>query len=140
VWRVESLRPQVTEPVQLGELKGRAAHWRDLVESDDAGVQTLARFADGHPAVLKHQRMHYLAAIFDADFTAGYFEQVAAAAGLAPQRLADGLRLQRRGGLTFALNYADAAVTLPQAAGADFIVGGPELPPQGVAIYRGAQE
>ncbi|KAF1041663.1 MAG: Beta-galactosidase [Herbaspirillum frisingense] len=134
VWRVESLRPNVTEAVQLDGQHGRAAHWRDLIEGE--GIDILAAFGDGHPAIVRHQRVHYLASIFDADFTAGVFAQIARAAGLAPQHLPEGLRLQRRGGLVFALNYADAPLTLPDADGADFIVGGPELAPQGVAIYR----
>lgn len=136
VWRVESLRPNVSEAVQLGALQGQATRWRDLIEADGDGLDTVASFADGHPAIVRHQQAHYLAAMFDNDLTIDYFAQVARTAGLAPQRLPEGLRLQRRGGLVFALNYSNASIALPQVDGADFIVGGAELAPQGVAIYR----
>jgi beta-galactosidase len=139
VWRAESLRPNVSEPVRLGKQQGHATHWRDLIEIGD-GVETLAEFGDAHPAVVRHGRVHYLAAIFDAGLTQSLFEQIARAAGLQVQRLPDTLRLQRRSGLTFAFNYADTAVALPAAAGASFIVGQADVPPQGVAIYRPAQQ
>ncbi len=66
VWRVESLRPNVSEAVDasalgLGQLD--AVHWRDLIQAD-ARVEILARYADGHPAVLRHGKLHYCASIF----------------------------------------------------------------------------
>jgi beta-galactosidase len=137
VWRVESLRPNVSETVQLGQQQGQAHHWRDLLELD-AGVETLARFADGHPAIVSYGRVHYLASVFDAEFTRDYVERVAQAAGLAPQRLPDSLRISRRGGLTFAFNYATSSCAAPAADGASFVVGAAQVAPQGVAIYREA--
>jgi beta-galactosidase len=137
VWRVESLRPNVSEPVQMGLQQGQAHHWRDLLELD-AGVETVARFADGHPAIVSHQRVHYLASVFDDGFMRDYVERVAQAAGLAPQRLPDSLRISRRGGLTFAFNYAATSCAAPAAAGASFVVGAPQVEAQGVAIYREA--
>ncbi len=139
VWRVESMRPNVSEPVQCGDQSGQAHHWRDLIETD-AGVDTVATFGDGHPAILRYQRVHYLASVFDAGLTRDYFEQVACSAGLNPQRLPETLRLNRRGGLTFAFNYADAPCAVPHANGASFLVGAAELAPQGVAIYRQAEQ
>ncbi|MCP1575628.1 beta-galactosidase GanA [Herbaspirillum rubrisubalbicans] len=139
VWRVESMRPNVSEAVQFGTAPGQARYWRDLIEADGEGLQTIARFGDGHPAIVQKERAHYLASIFDADLTSRYFEQVARAAGLAPQRLPEGLRLQQRGGLQFAFNYSDAPITLPHSEGAQFLVGQAALEPQGVAIYRSQQ-
>jgi len=139
VWRVESLRPNVTEPVQFGAHSGQGAHWRDLIEADGEGLQTLAQFGDGHPAIVRKDRTHYLAGIFDDALTSACFEQLARDAGLAPQRLPEGLRLQERSGLCFAFNYSDAPITLPQAQGAQFLIGQAQLEPQGVAVYRTGQ-
>ncbi len=136
VWRVESMRPNVSETVRFGTEEGQARYWRDLIEADGDGLQTIATFGDGHPAIVQKERAHYLAGIFDAGLTTRYFEQVARAAGLAPQRLPEGLRLQQRGGLQFAFNYSDAPIALPHADGAQFLVGQAALEPQGVAIYR----
>lgn len=135
VWRVESMRPNVSEPVQLGYRQGSAQHWRDFIEAEE-GVETVASFADGHAAIVRYQRMHYLAGVFDAEFTRDYFEQVARVAGLRPEPLPDTLRINRRGGLTFAFNYATQSCQVPHAAGARFIVGEAQLAPQGVAIYQ----
>jgi beta-galactosidase len=57
VWRVESMRPNVTEAVDGG---GESRHWRDFIECGE-GVQVQARFADGHPAVVSHGSITYLA-------------------------------------------------------------------------------
>ncbi|WP_348250855.1 hypothetical protein, partial [Salmonella enterica] len=71
VWRVESLRPNVTERIDGAlrdgsPLSGDARHWRDLVElHDDARSVVHARFADGHPAWVSHGAFHYWAALFD---------------------------------------------------------------------------
>jgi len=135
VWRVESLRPNVAESVAGGGLHGQAYQWRDLIEAG-AGVVTVAAFGDGHPAIVQAHCLHYLASVFDADFTRDYFERVAHAAGLTPERLAPGLRISRRSGLCFAFNYGNQACAVPHSAQAQFIVGASSLAAQDVAIYR----
>ena len=140
VWRVESLRPNVTVAVthgaQAGSTPAGHAHiWRDLVEAGE-GTEVVAAFEDGHPAILRHQRMHYLAGVFDQDFTRDYLHGVAAAAGLGPQRLPDTVRVSRRGDLNYVFNYGPAAIVAPGAQGAEFVVGSASVPPQGVAVLR----
>src|SRR5450830_26068 len=135
VWRVESIRPNVNEPVAWADRQGWAQQWRDLIEAGE-GVETIASFGDGHGAIVKYERVHYLTSIFDPDFTRDYFEQVARAAGLASQRLPDTLRLSHRDGLCFAFNYGNQACAVPHSAQAQFIVGASSLAAQDVAIYR----
>jgi beta-galactosidase len=129
------MRPDMMEPVECGAQHGKAYHWRDLIEAGD-GVKVIASFGDGHPAIVQYDRLHYLASVFDADFTCGYFERAALAAGLAPERLPDTLRISRRGGLTFAFNYGNQSCVVPHGEHAEFIVGASPLAAQGVAIYR----
>lgn len=94
VWRVESLRPNVTEQIDGtlrdgAPLAGNARHWRDFVElHDDTHSVVRARFADGHPACVSHGMLHYWAALFDDATTVRLFADVAAEAGLAPARSA----------------------------------------------------
>ncbi|WP_442782219.1 beta-galactosidase [Collimonas fungivorans] len=135
VWRVESMRPNISEPVECGGRHGKAYHWRDLIEAGD-NVKVIAAFGDGHPAIVQHERVHYLAGVFDADFTCDYFERTALAAGLAPERLPETLRISHRGGLTFAFNYGSQSCVVPHGEHAEFIVGASPLAAQGVAIYR----
>ena len=130
VWRVESMRPNVTEKV--GQ-RGEARQWRDLIETSH-GVQIEATFADGHPAIVRNGSVLYLASLFDETLTQDIFLNVAKAAGLDAAPLPEGIRVSRRGGLTYVFNYNATPYTVPAAA--SFIVGQEEVEPQGVAIYR----
>lgn len=130
VWRVESMRPNVTEAVDGG---GESRHWRDFIECGE-GVQVQARFADGHPAVVSHGSITYLASLFDDAYTQQVFERIAGAAGLAPRRLPEGVRVSRRGPLTYVFNYGVTPYRIEEAA--RFVAGQQDVPPQGVSIYR----
>jgi beta-galactosidase len=130
VWRVESMRPNVTEKV---DQRGEARHWRDFIETGD-GALIEATFADGHPAIVRSGSVLYLASLFDETLTQEIFLGVAKAAGLEAAPLPDGIRISRRGGLTYVFNYNATPYRIPAAA--SFIVGQEEVEPQGVAIYR----
>jgi beta-galactosidase len=130
VWRVESMRPNVSEKV--GQ-RGEARHWRDFIETSN-GVKIEATFADGHPAIVRNGSVLYLASFFDETLTRDIFLDVAKAAGLDAGPLAEGIRISRRGGLTYVFNYNATPYKIPAAA--SFIVGHEEVEPQGVAIYR----
>jgi beta-galactosidase len=130
VWRVESMRPNVTEKV---DQRGEARHWRDFIEASN-GVQVEASFADGHPAIVRSGSVRYLASLFDETLTQEIFLNVAKAAGLNAAPLPEGIRISRRGGLTYVFNYNATPYRIPAAV--SFIVGQDEVEPQGVAIYR----
>ncbi|SOE94804.1 beta-galactosidase [Burkholderia sp. D7] len=130
VWRVESMRPNVTEKV---DQRGEARHWRDFIETSN-GVQVEATFADGHPTIVRSGSVLYLASLFDETLTQDIFLNVAKAAGLDAAPLPEGIRISRRGGLTYVFNYNATPYRIPAAA--SFIVGQEEVEPQGVAIYR----
>ncbi|HVE08820.1 MAG TPA: beta-galactosidase [Paraburkholderia sp.] len=137
VWRVESLRPNVTESVRVdAALEGQARCWRDLVEIGDSVVDVRARFADGHPAYLRHGSVHYFASVFDAQLTEQLFARIAQEAGLAPRALGDSIRVSRRGALTYVFNYGAQAHTIEGVDAAAFVIGAREVEPQGVAAYR----
>jgi beta-galactosidase len=143
VWRVESLRPNVTEPVRLAGSAslddGYGRHWRDLLETKTAGNDALeirGRFADGHPAYVRSGATHYFASLFDDALTTRLFAGIAREAGLEATVLGDGVRISRRGGLTYVLNYGEQVHTLADIADAAFVVGSREIQPQGVAVYR----
>jgi beta-galactosidase len=130
VWRVESMRPNVTEKVSQ---RGEARHWRDFIETSD-GVQIEATFADGHPAIVRSGSVLYLASLFDETLTQDIFLNVAKSAGLNADPLPEGIRISRRGGLTYVFNYNATPYKIPAAA--SFIVGHEEVEPQGVTIYK----
>jgi beta-galactosidase len=148
VWRVESLRPNVSEPVRFDAgaaiREGSARHWRDLIElgahtgeNEWAVPEVRATFADGHPAWVNSGTIHYLASLFDEATTQALFERVAQEAGLAPTPLGDAVRVSRRGGLTWVFNYGPGTHTLAADIADDAIViGSRTIEPQGVAAYR----
>ncbi|MEC5159531.1 MULTISPECIES: beta-galactosidase [unclassified Janthinobacterium] len=137
VWRVESLRPNVAMAVAVagGAVAGSAGMWRDLVEPG-GGTEVAATFEDGHPAIVRHAGLHYLAGAFDAAFTQSYFGAVARAAGLDTLDLPETLRISRRGDLSYVFNYGDTAAPAPLGQGAEYVIGGASVPPQGVSVYR----
>jgi beta-galactosidase len=138
VLRVESLRPGLRVDIEAGDgVIGQALRWRDIVEPGPA-VQVVARFADGTPALLRHAALRYVCAELEPRLLCDWLEQAAADAGLATRRLPEALRLRRRGQLQFAFNYGSQPLTLPFEPGAEWLLGGRELPAAGVAAWASA--
>ena len=50
--------------------------------------------------------------------------------------LGDGVRVSRRGALTYVFNYGDETHTLTGVADDAFVFGSHAIEPQGVAVYR----
>jgi beta-galactosidase len=59
-----------------------------------------------------------------------------AEAGIAITPLTLTLRLRRRGDLTFAFNLADTPAKAPAPEEARFVIGGADIAPFGVAVWR----
>ncbi|QGZ66816.1 beta-galactosidase [Paraburkholderia acidisoli] len=157
VWRVESMRPNVTEPVRFdadgvaddkraanGTHEGHARHWRDLIElgahtahGDYVVPEVRATFGDGHPAYVKSGATHYFASLFDDATTEALFARIAREAGLAPRALGDAVRTSRRGGITWVFNYGPREHVVPADIPDEaFVIGARTIEPQGVAAYR----
>jgi beta-galactosidase len=132
VARVESLRPG---HVEAGTHPVR--RWLEHLESD---LAPRAETAAGVGIWYHHERAHYLAAWPSESLLRAVLEDVGAAAGLALLDLPDDLRVRRRGDLVFAINYGperiDVGAHCPDAASADFALGGRSLDPAGVAAWR----
>lgn len=133
VLRVESLRPGTPLPVTTaaGVFAGDA--WREEIETD---ALVLGQFDDGGPAWLRSCRCDYLACSPDAALLDVVLADAADRAGLAAALLAEGVRVSRRGDLVLAVNYAPELRLAPAPDDAVFLVGGRELPPAGVSIWR----
>ncbi|KFL51957.1 beta-galactosidase [Burkholderia pyrrocinia] len=134
--QVESLRPSLAPRVAFDGVEGHAVKWRDHVDTDAAaGVDVLAAFDDGVPALVRRAHVTMATACFDRALLRAIVGRCARDAGLPVAALPDGLRLRRRGRVVFALNYGDAPCTLPAPAGARFVLGGPELGAVDVAAW-----
>jgi beta-galactosidase len=134
VLRVESLRPGSALPLRWAGRRHTATRWREFVQPG-AGTQVLSRFEDGHPALLQQGRTQYWAARVESALEQAWLARAARAAGLAPVVLPEGIRLRRRGELLFAFNYNPVPHRL-HVPRAQWLLGGPTLPPHGVAIAR----
>ena len=130
ITQVASLRPGLRHRV-TGAVAGAVERWREWVETD---AEVLARFPDGGPALVRAGRAHYLAgwpdtALLDATMRL-------ALAGLATRDLPPGVRLRRRGDWPFASHYGPEPWTAPEPDPARYRLGGPLVPPQGLACWR----
>jgi len=134
VVEVESLRPSLRPTLRLDGVEGEAVRWREHVQP---GVETevVARFDDGVPALLRCNRVTYMAACFDRAALGAAMAKCVRDAGIDTTRLPEGLRLRRRGALRFAVNYGDREQRVPARAGARFVLGGPVVGPIDVAAW-----
>jgi beta-galactosidase len=130
VAEVGSLPPGLTTAVS-GRLAGKVERWREHVESM---AEIVARFADGKPAVIAGGKHVYVAGWPDAALRSALFAWAAKTAGLSTLDLPEGVRIRRRGDLTFAFNYGDVPWTPPVSRG--FLLGGPNVDPQDVAAWE----
>jgi beta-galactosidase len=108
--------------------------WRERIEAG-AGVEIAARFDDGDPAWLVGGTRHYLGGWPDAELMGAVIAKLAARAGLSTTPLPEGVRWRRRGDVTFAFNYGDEVFRAPGSA-REFLLGGTEIGPSGVAAWR----
>ncbi len=135
VTRVESLRPGLTVPGAYKGARFEAAHWREAVETLLTPIATLD---DGGGAVYRQGRTTYLTVWPPDELLFALMAETLIRAGIAACPLPEGVRLRRRGGLTFAFNYGDVfdlvaeGVAVPNAR---FVVGERILARAGVAVW-----
>jgi beta-galactosidase len=137
VLEVESLRPSLAPALSIGGKDGAAIYWREHVRANGA-TEVVARFDDEWPALLKHGKLRYLAAWFSHALHRAVLQQAAHDAGLDTQLLADGLRIRRRGELTFAFNFGAQRMDAPAPANAVFVLGQAGLNTGEVCVWKDA--
>jgi len=98
------------------------------------GPQGCFGHADRNAAPLG--RSLYLATLTDDAFVKNLLVDLCAEAGVAITLLPPTLRLRSRGDLTFAFNLAETHAHAPAPVGAVFVIGGAEIEPFGVAVWR----
>jgi len=102
--RVESIPPGTSVDLEGG---GTLLHWfEDLEGTAEVALRTLA----GQPALMRAGGVHYLAGWPDAETYVSLLESLCAQAGVASDRLPDGLRCRDTATHRFWFNYAPDAV------------------------------
>ncbi|MEZ5931874.1 MAG: beta-galactosidase [Alphaproteobacteria bacterium] len=132
--------------VQVGSLPpgaGGEMTWRDKTYPLDVWQEDIlselepeGHFAEGGGAVYRSGNWRYLAFWPHESFLLDYFEAVLDELGIDTLRLPEPLRLRRRGNLTFAFNSGPETVTAPAPNGADYVLGGPDIAPHDLAVWK----
>ena len=131
---VETLRPDCNGTITYKNETHESGRWRETIEAGDADI--IATYEDGAPAAVRSGRSTYLATLTDDACITRFLLDLCAEAGIPITPLPPSLRLRRRGDLTFAFNLADTPTLAPAPNGVEFIIGGPEIEPFGVAVWR----
>ena len=133
VTRVESLR----DGVALAGDGFSAIRWTEDVETE---LSPTMRLSDGRAVSFAHKRLTYMAAWLDAAGLKDICARQAISAGLKIVHCPDGVRVRQAGNMIFAFNYADQPRSLAEcfrdAEAHNYVIGGPDLPPAGVAAWR----
>ncbi len=137
VLEVETLRPTLTPALSIGDTRGVALHWREHVRAND-GTTVDAQFDDTWPAILTHGRVRYVAGWLSHGLHRAVLQQAAKQAGIETQWLAEGLRMRRRGDLTFAFNFGPEQVQAPAPVNATYVLGHSQLKTGDVCAWKNA--
>jgi beta-galactosidase len=131
VVRVESLRAGLKETGDGFTVE----RWLEHVETELVPDISLG---DGRGLVFRNGRVRYCAAWPDEALLLRLFKQMAEEARVPTSLLPEEVRTRRHGDLRFAFNYGSHPVTLRDSAISTdaFVLGGPDLPPAGVAAWR----
>lgn len=130
VERVDALPREFPVPLEGG---GWFEVWREI----GAATGEVERYtSDGHPAIIRTGRASYLAGWLDRDTLVEHMAGLLKRADIRSVRLPSGLRCRRRGATRIFYNYAPEPCAIPPAFCGDFVLGGPEVPPAGVAVVR----
>lgn len=133
---VETLRPDCPGSLHWSGEAFPATIWREYAQPVGPEVEIIGRYEDGAPALLRQGPVIYVATLSDQAFLRRLIGQLCAERGIATVLLPDGVRLRRRGELCWAFNYTEIAQAAPAPPGAEFVLGGPEIPARDLAIWR----
>lgn len=132
VVRVESMRPGLEERVQWSGRWLPVERWKEWVESD---LTPIAQFGDGRGAVFAHKQRYYLAGWPGTELTSSLLQHLVSRASLRAVPLPEGLRLRRRGQVTFAFNHTASLLQAPAPSQARFLLGDALVRPYGVVAW-----
>ncbi|MGF6726576.1 beta-galactosidase [Paraburkholderia sp. GAS41] len=130
----ESLRPSLRPAVSFDGVSGHGRSWRDHIEAG-RGVEVMAAFDDGVPAVVQAGRVRMTTSCFDPALQRAVLERCVRDAGVEVLTLPEGARLRRRGKVRFAFNYGETTWRVQAPVGAHFVLGGAEVGPCDIAAW-----
>lgn len=133
---VETLRSDCTGALHYQGEHFESGRWRETIEAGDTEI--VATYEDGAPAAIRSGRSTYIATLTDDAFLKSVLVRLCAEANIPVTPLPPTLRLRRRGDLSFAFNLSDGSTHAPASEDAEFVIGGRQIEPFGVAVWRSA--
>lgn len=126
VLEVESLRASLKPAVSAFDTQGHAIRWREHIRANGK-TQVEAAFDDNWPAIVKHAHVRYVGAWLTHPLHRAILQRAARDAGIATQPLPEGMRIRRRGAVTFAFNFGPSTAVAPAPTTASFALGNATL-------------
>lgn len=134
---VETLRPDCPRRFTWNSSTYHAGAWSEEIECATA-VAEVAHYDDGDagPVLVEAGRFTYIGAVVDDVFLKDFFKHMCCTVDIPVYETPADVRICHRGTLGFAFNYGTIAEYLPLPDNTHFELGGPELGPQDVAVWR----
>ena len=133
--RVESLRPGLSRNCTWGNKTYACGTWSEMVEAG-AGVDVLAQFSSGAPALVHTGNRFYLAAWPTRDLCLDVVQHALAQAGVEATLLHEDVRIRRRGGITFAFNFGIDSQTLMSKSSSVCVLGEHSVAARNFSAWR----
>lgn len=134
---LETLRPDCLQTLTAYDKTYEASVWCEHLEPSP-DVTCLAHYASGSPAAVCTEKATYLGCVSDNDFLRDLFLGLCKENNIKTYDTSEHVRICHRGELGFAFNYGDTMEDLPLPSDTKFILGGKQLAPQDVAVWRQA--
>lgn len=135
VLSVETTRPDCHDPLLFAGKHYQSARWREEL-SEHQDLTVVARYHDNSAAVVKAKQCYYIGTLSCDAFLEDFFASLALDLGIPTLKLADDVRVVRRGALNFVFNYGPNERVLPLPESAHYVVGSKVIKPFDVVIYR----
>ncbi len=132
---VETLRPACPVPLHWNEGIYEATCWCEEIEAGE-GVDTIAAYDDGSPAIVCNGQVTYVGTVTDEAFLKQFFQDTCETVGIPTHELPDDMRLCQRGELNFAFNYSKNAQMAPAPQSAEFLIGRRMVGGHDLSVWR----
>ncbi|MEL7448518.1 MAG: beta-galactosidase [Pseudomonadota bacterium] len=133
VLSVETLRPDCAEPLHWQGREYASTTWCE--ELDPGGGDVVATYANGGAAAVRRDRFVYLGTLTGREFLRDFLRAQCDETGVATLSLAEDVRVQQRGNLCFAFNYAEVEHDLPIDESATLLLGSRRIKPRDVTVW-----
>ena len=137
VLSVETLRADCHEPLSWNSQNYESGIWCEQLDTGHSDpLEVLATYANGEPAIVRHERFTYIATLTNSAFLLDFFQQQCQQANIQTYRFGEDIRVCQRGNLMFAFNYSQHHAHLPIDPEITIVLGSATIEPHGVTVWK----